>query len=78
MGCDIDSAGFGNSVVNLFALPAGNYGIVVDGYFGDGNFMLGIRGTVASGAACTDPLFSTGVLVCPANHICTAGTCQPL
>jgi hypothetical protein len=72
LGCQ-DS---GDVVINN--APAGSYGIVMDGWSGEGNYVLEIRGTVAPGTACTSPLFSTGVLQCPANHICSAGTCQPL
>ena len=62
----------------MFDVSAGAYGIVVDGWIGDGDYTLNIRGTANPGAVCTSSLFSTGVLVCPANHICTAGTRQPL
>jgi hypothetical protein len=67
----------GSSELTVFGLAAGQYGIIVDSWF-DGDFLLNVRGTVDPGTSCTSPLFSTGVLVCPANHICTAGTCQSL
>jgi large repetitive protein len=79
LGCDDQSGGgSGTSLVTLFDVPAGAYGIIVDGWSGDGDYVLNIRGTAYPGGSCTSPLFSTGVLVCPSNHICTAGTCQPL
>jgi hypothetical protein len=79
LGCDDDSGGGGTSRLVWPGLAAGSYGIVVDGWStSSGNYVLNIRGTVPSGAACTHALFSTGVLVCPANHACMAGTCQPI
>jgi hypothetical protein len=80
VACDDQGGGggFGASLVSMSNVPAGEYGVIVDGWIGNGDYMLSVRGTVAPGAACTDPLFATGVLVCPANHICTGGTCQPL
>jgi hypothetical protein len=77
LACNHHAVGSAARIV-MTDVPAGAYGIVVDGWFTDGSYQLAVRGTVAAGAACTAPLFSTGVLSCPANHICTAGTCQPL
>jgi large repetitive protein len=78
LGCD-DDGGPGRQAQLVFAgVPAGNYAIQVDS-FGSGNngaFVLNVRGTVAPGTACTAPLFSTGVLVCPAGTTCSQGTCQ--
>jgi large repetitive protein len=84
LGCDDDSdpAGF-LSLLTVSNVPAGSYTIQVDAYSGgidplanEGAFTLNVRGTVAAGAACTSPLFATGVLACPVGQSCTAGTCQ--
>ena len=80
LGCDDDSApGTDNrSVLTTANLPAGNYAIQVDGFSSTNNgaFLLNVKGTVAAGTACTSPLFTSGVLVCPTGTTCTAGTCQ--
>jgi large repetitive protein len=80
LGCDDDDApGTDNrSLLTLTYVRPGNYAIQVDGFSTSnaGNFLLNVRGTVAAGTACTSPLFTTGVLACPPNTTCTAGTCQ--
>jgi hypothetical protein len=66
-------------VVTLTNVPVGNYAIQVDsfGTANNGAFTLNVRGTVAAGTACTSPLFTAGVLVCPTGTTCTAGgVCQ--
>jgi hypothetical protein len=74
-----DQSIMGNpSNIDLTNVAAGAYGIIVDGWSGNGSYQLEVRGIVAPGTACTSPLFNTGVLSCPPNHICNAGTCQPL
>ena len=78
LACDDQSGGNNTSLITMFDVPAGAYGIIVDGWSGDGDYMLNVRGTAYPGGACTSPLFTTGVLVCPANHICSGGTCEPL
>jgi hypothetical protein len=76
--CDDDSGDPGTqSKLTLVDLPAGNYGIIVDGFSSaNGTFTLNITGTVASGTSCTSPLFQTGVLQCPIGTGCTGGLCQ--
>ena len=80
LGCDDDGApGTDNrSVLTLFSVPAGNYAIQVDSFStsNNGSFLLNVRGTVAAGTACTSPLFTAGVLLCPTGTTCMAGTCQ--
>lgn len=77
--CDDEGGGGGTSRITRTNVAAGAYGIQVDGWSNDsGNYNLSVRGIVAPNAACTNPLFTSGVLVCPANHTCTAGTCQPI
>jgi hypothetical protein len=58
-------------------VSAGNYAVTVDGYDTNaGTFKLNVKGTVATGTACTSPLFAAGVLKCPGTTTCTAGTCH--
>jgi hypothetical protein len=76
LGCNDDSIGV-QSQVTLTNVAAGTYAVVVDGYStNSGAYTLHTKGTVAAGTACTDLLFTTGVLVCPTGMTCTAGTCQ--
>jgi hypothetical protein len=81
LACDDDSApgtaGLRSLLVAQY-LPPGNYAIQVDGFStsNNGAFTLNVKGTVAPGTVCTDPLFTSGVLVCPMGTSCTAGTCQ--
>jgi hypothetical protein len=80
LGCDDDNApGSDNrSLIQIPGLAAGSYAINVDSFGGGNNgaFTLNVRGTVASGTACTSPLFASGVLACRAGQSCTAGICQ--
>lgn len=74
LGCDDDSgsASGGRSKLTTGNLPAGNYAIVIDGWSGaDGAYSMAVRGTVASGTACSSPLFAAGVLACPMSTTCT-------
>ncbi len=75
---DDDGTGF-LSLITRSNVAAGTYGIIVDTYGSTspgGAFTLNVRGTVATGTACTSPLFASGVLACPTGQSCTAGTCQ--
>lgn len=79
IACDDDGGLMLKSLIVRNNVPAGDYLIEVDSAAGAANnttFMLNVRGTVAPGTACTDPLFTTGVLACPTGTACTAGTCQ--
>ncbi len=80
LACDDDSApGTDNrSLITLTNVPAGNYAVQVDSFSSSNNgaFLLNVLGTVAPGTACTSPLFTSGVLVCPTGTACMAGTCQ--
>ena len=81
LGCDDDGAPTLNDSRSLLTrtnVAAGDYAIQVDSFSTTNNlaFQLNVRGTVASGTACTSPLFATGVLVCPSGTTCSAGTCQ--
>jgi len=79
LGCDDDGDPAGNrSLLTVSNVAAGDYAIQVDAYSTGNNqgITLNVRGTVAAGTACTDPLFTSGVLVCPSGMSCTAGTCQ--
>jgi large repetitive protein len=76
LACD-DDGGFGlDSLITMGTMAAGTYAVIMDGASGGsaGNYVLDIDGTVATGQACTHPLFAAGVLACTGT--CTAGTCQ--
>jgi hypothetical protein len=77
--CD-DDDGTGNlSTITRTNVAAGTYGIVVDTYSSSssgGAFTLNVRGTVATGTACTSPLFASGVLACPSGTTCNGSVCQ--
>ena len=64
------------SLITRTNVAAGGYGIVVDTYgFGTaGAYNLNVRGTIASGGSCDDPLVAAGVLSCAAGTTCSAGT----
>ncbi|MGE0395481.1 MAG: PPC domain-containing protein [Kofleriaceae bacterium] len=81
LACDDDGApttADNKSLITQTNVAAGNYAIQVDSFGTTNNspFLLNVRGTVAPGTACTSPLFSTGVLVCPSGTTCSSGTCQ--
>ena len=72
LACD-DDTGTGNlSKMTVSNVSAGNYAIQVDSYSttNNGAFTLNVKGTVAPMTSCTSPLFSAGVLVCPAGTTC--------
>ncbi|HWU87378.1 MAG TPA: PPC domain-containing protein, partial [Kofleriaceae bacterium] len=78
LACDDDSGAGNLSMITMF-LPPGNYAIQVDSYTQNNNngpFKLNVHGTAMPGAACTSPLFASGVLSCAAGQTCTAGVCQ--
>jgi hypothetical protein len=81
VACDADSdPDSARAMLTLSNVAAGNYAIQVDAggttTTTNTDFLLNVRGTVAAGTACTDPLFTAGVLNCPTGTTCTAGTCQ--
>jgi hypothetical protein len=78
LGCD-DDAGPGNtSLLTRTNLTAGTYAVIVDGFNASaGAYTLNVRGTLATGGSCADPLVAAGVLACPAGTTCQAGTCAP-
>ncbi|MGN6104035.1 MAG: hypothetical protein ACTHU0_02930 [Kofleriaceae bacterium] len=81
LACDDDAGDGYLSMITMTDIAAGNYAIVVDSYqpvTGDNNgpFTLNVKGTVAAGTACTSPLFTSGVLVCPTGTSCMSGMCQ--
>jgi large repetitive protein len=74
---DDGGSGGGASSLTATQLAPGAYSVIVDGYMsGEGAFLLHASGIAAAGSACTSPLFSTGVLSCPAGQTCQAGTCK--
>jgi hypothetical protein len=78
LDCDDDDSTGNWSIITLTNVPAGGYAIQVDSFSSSNNgaFLLNVLGTVAPGTACTSPLFTSGVLVCPMGTTCMAGTCQ--
>ena len=76
LACNDDSGGL-QSAITQTNLAAGPYAVVVDGFSATSNgpFTLNVRGTVATGTACTHALFAGGVLACPTGTTCN-GTCQ--
>ncbi len=78
LDCDDDGGDGLQSLITLDNVAAGNYAIQVDGYSTSNNtaFVLNVKGTVAPQTACTSPLFTSGVLVCPTGTSCTGGKCQ--
>jgi hypothetical protein len=76
LGCNDDTIGLQSEVIQT-NLAAGTYAIAVDGFLtSSGAYTLTVRGTVASGTACSHALFTAGVLTCTAPATCTAGMCQ--
>ena len=56
-------------------LPAGRYLFDVRAFPSPSTVILDVRGVIADGAACTDPLVTAGVLACSARANCDAGVC---
>jgi len=77
LGCE-QSFGGGASLT-IGNLAAGTYAVYVDswGSTESGAYQLHVRGVVAPGAACTDGMFATGVLTCPADSPCDGAICHP-
>lgn len=77
--CD-DEGGAGSQSRQAFgALPAGTYAIHVDGYTSSyvGAYNLHVKGVAVPSAACTDPLFASGLLSCPTDYPCDGAICAP-
>lgn len=76
--CD-DDAGPGNtSLLTRTNVAPGTYALIVDAFSTQsGPYTLNVRGTLASGASCADPLVAAGVLACPTGTTCQAGVCTP-
>ncbi len=68
-----------NVVMNHGALAAGLYTIVIDGYgtTSAGTYALAVTGEAVGGAACTSPLFTSGVLSCAPGYACDGSVCAP-
>jgi hypothetical protein len=79
IACDDDGAGGGFSAIDRTNVAPGSYLYVIDGWNTTnlGPFVLNVHGVAVPGAACTSPLFMTGVLSCATGETCTAGVCQP-
>jgi|JI10StandDraft_1071094.scaffolds.fasta_scaffold03329_6 hypothetical protein len=82
LACDDDSGATPtlSSLITLTNVAAGNYAVVVDTYdsASPAAYNLNVRGTIASGSSCDDPLVAAGVLACAAGTTCSATTllCQ--
>jgi hypothetical protein len=81
LACDDDinfPANAFSEIVSTNVAP-GSYLYIVDGYQSDniGPFQLNVHGVAVPGAACTSPLFASGVLACATGETCTAGVCTP-
>jgi large repetitive protein len=79
--CDDDTgASGGSSLITAIELPPSTYMITVDGYSGSPAageaFKLQVKGEVIAGTACTDRLFTQGVLTCTSGTACVSGICQ--
>jgi hypothetical protein len=79
--CD-DEGGepFGASKITLTDPAPGQYVAFVGAYstfYNDDTYNLHVKGTVAPLAACTDPGFAAGYLVCPTGYVCDGAICQP-
>ncbi len=78
LACEDDAGSTGIEQIAVTDLAAGSYALVVDGYStGSGTYSLDVHGTVAAGAACTSPLFDSGVLACPSGQYCNGTACTP-
>ena len=75
--CDDDDIAPESRITRTNVAP-GVYGLIVAGYDAAdvGSVILNVEGTVATGTACTSPLFGAGVLNCPVGDTCMAGICQ--
>jgi hypothetical protein len=77
LACDDNGGGSNTSKIVQTNLLPGAYAITVDGAStASGNFALHIDGRAAPNAACTSPLFASGVLSCGVGQHCMAGVCQ--
>jgi|GEM_PF-1354017 len=60
-----------NPIIDRTNVAAGSYQIVVDGWgSGTGTYTLNVRGTIATGNSCEDPLVTAGVLTCATGSAC--------
>ena len=74
---DVDPGNDDDSKITLGTITAGNYAVSVQTYDASTpGFVLNVAGVAVSGAACTDPLFTAGVLTCATGETCTAGKCK--
>ncbi|MBK9035420.1 MAG: PPC domain-containing protein [Myxococcales bacterium] len=78
LACDDDAGPGTTSLLTRTAVAPGTYAVIVDGFAAAaGAYTLNVRGTLAAGASCADPLVTAGVLACPTGTTCQAGLCQP-
>ncbi|HEY4244959.1 MAG TPA: hypothetical protein VGM88_34325 [Kofleriaceae bacterium] len=78
LACDDDDGGGFKSLINMTNVSAGTYAISNAAYqlAEDAPFIINMSGVAVAGAACTDILFTNGVLTCAAGQSCTGGVCQ--
>ncbi|MCB9563867.1 MAG: hypothetical protein H6708_26020 [Kofleriaceae bacterium] len=78
LACNDQGTGLGNqSLITATNLAAGGYVVIVDGYTtsASGPYTLNVHGVTVPDAACTSPLFASGVLSCPTGYGCDGATC---
>src|SRR5690606_38876514 len=77
LACDDDDGDLARSKLELGAVPAGTYFVVVDGYANhSGSFKLNVSGTIEAGQACLPAQIATGLFACAGGGACTGGICQ--
>ncbi|HEY4244960.1 MAG TPA: hypothetical protein VGM88_34330 [Kofleriaceae bacterium] len=78
LACDDDSGGGFKSLINMSSVSAGTYAVSNAAYqiSEEAPFIINMSGVAVAGAACTDILFTAGVLTCPAGQTCGGGVCH--
>jgi hypothetical protein len=76
-GCATDVACNDDPKLTLTNAPAGTYFVFVDGWSTfEGAYLLGVYGTIASGAVCDPAQIQAGMFRCATGTSCVANTCQ--
>lgn len=61
------------------SVAPGTYALIVDAFsMAAGPYTLNVRGTLAAGASCADPLVAAGVLACPTGTKCQGRRVRPV
>ena len=78
--CDDDDGTGNQALITRTNVAPGGYAILVDHYAfagTSGPYVLNVRGTIAAGSSCNDPLVAAGVLACAVGTTCQANVCSP-